>query len=173
MEFRIEDAVSNLSATPAAVRAMVGGLKGEMAQSSGKRDDWAPYDIIGHLIYCEIADWIPRARIILEQGSNRTFEPFDRYAQFERSEGKTLADLIEEFDELRKQNLATLLGWQLSANQLKLEGIHPELGPVTLGQLIATWSVHDLNHIRQIASSIARRYSDDVGAWREYLSILN
>lgn len=173
MTFVLDEAIERLSAMPATLRAMLGGLSGESAESSGRRDDWAPFDVVGHLIYCEVADWIPRAQIILAQGENRTFEPFDRYAQFEHSKGKSLAELIGEFETLRRENIATLRGWDLTDEQLRLEGTHPELGTVTLGQLIATWSVHDLNHIRQIATAMARRYSNEVGAWRAYLSILN
>lgn len=173
MTFVLEEAIEQLSTTPTTLRSMLGELSGECTKSSGRPDDWAPFDIVGHLIYGEITDWIPRARIILNQGENRSFEPFDRFAQFERSKGKTLADLIGEFETLRRVNIATLKGWNLSGDQLRLEGTHPELGSVTLGQLIATWSVHDLNHIRQIATALARRYSDDVGVWRAYLSILH
>jgi hypothetical protein len=108
----------------------------------------------------------------LAQGENRTFVPFDRLAQFQDSEGQSLVDLLAEFKSLRDTNLEQLKGWDLSSEQLALKGTHPELGEVTLEQLIATWAVHDLNHIRQIVSRLAARYKDEVGPWREYLSIL-
>lgn len=172
MNFSHSQSIRILERTPEVVRAMLGGLSGEMAESSGRTDDWAPFDVLGHLVHGEIADWIPRARIILEQGENRTFEPFDRIAQFERSRGKNLADLLDEFESLRRANIETLRGWRLTEEQLDLGGIHPELGPASLRQLIATWAVHDLNHIRQIATAMARRYDSAVGPWRAYLSIL-
>ena len=134
--------------------------------------EWQPYDVVGHLIHGEETDWIPRARIILEQGEDRTFVPFDRFAQFERSEGKSLDELLDEFAALRAENLETLRAWNLTSAQLDLRGMHPELGESTLRQLLATWVVHDLNHIRQIVTAMAGRYGGEVGPWREYLSIL-
>lgn len=136
-------------------------------------EDWGPFDIVGHLIHGEETDWIPRARIILTQGENRTFEPFDRFAQFEASRGKTLGTLLDEFERLRNANLETLGSWKLTNAELDLYGVHPELGDVTLRQLLATWVVHDLTHIRQVATAMARRYSDEVGQWKQYLSILS
>lgn len=138
-----------------------------------RNQSWRPYDIVGHLIQGELTDWIPRARIILEQGEDRTFVPFDRFAQFEHSKGKSLAQLLDEFAKLRTQNIETLTSWNLTEHQLDLEGDHPELGRVTLRQLLATWVVHDLNHIRQVVTVMAKRYEGEVGVWKQYLSILN
>ena len=131
-----------------------------------------PFDIVGHLIHGEETDWIPRARIILEHGDKQTFVPFDRFAQFENSKGKSLTQLLDEFAKLRAENLDTLRSWSLTDAQLDLEGMHPELGRVTLRQLLATWVVHDLNHVRQIVTAMAKRYEGEVGVWKEYLSIL-
>ncbi|MEP7149559.1 MAG: DinB family protein [Acidobacteriota bacterium] len=132
-----------------------------------------PYDVIGHLIHGEKTDWIPRARIILEQGEHRSFVAFDRFAQFENSKGKSLTELLDEFARLRTENVDTLRVWNLTDEQLvDLEGLHQELGRVTLRQLLATWVVHDLNHVRQIVTVMARRYDTEVGVWKEYLSIL-
>ncbi len=116
---------------------------------------------------------MPRARIILEHGESRAFEPFDRFAQLSRFAGSPLGELLDRFAELRRANLATVRGWQLTDAQLALAGRHPELGAVTLQQLLATWAVHDLNHIAQIARVMAKRYTEEVGVWRAYLSILN
>ncbi|HSK73571.1 MAG TPA: DinB family protein, partial [Pyrinomonadaceae bacterium] len=127
---------------------------------------------IGHYIHGEETDWIPRAEIILAQGENLTFKPFDRFAQFEKSKGKTSSELLETFANLRQRNIEILKSWNLTDEQLNLKGIHPELGEVTLKQLLATWVVHDLNHIRQIVTVMAKQYAEDVGAWKEYLSIL-
>ena len=124
------------------------------------------------MIHGEETDWIPRAEIILAQGENPTFEPFDRFAQIEKSKGKTLNELLETFAALRTKNLETLRRMNLTEEKLQLKGIHPELGEVTLEQLIATWAVHDLTHIRQIVTVLANKYAENVGAWKEYLSIL-
>ena len=128
--------------------------------------------MIGHLIQGERTDWIERARIILAQGTDRRFTPFDRFAQFRESEGKTLNDLLDEFASLRAANLKTLRDWQLTKAQLALTGEHPAFGAVTLDQLLATWVAHDLGHIVQIARVMARQYRDAIGPWRAYLSVM-
>lgn len=171
MSFDLSTSTEILSATPGTLRALLSGLSAECSASRNS-SDWQPFDVVGHLIHGEETDWIPRARIILEQSENRTFVPFDRFAQFEKSQGKTLTLLLDDFERLRRENLATLSGWSLTDEQLDLEGIHTELGPVSLRQLLATWVVHDLNHIRQIVTVIASRYETEVGVWKEYLSIL-
>lgn len=172
MKFDLENAIEILSATPGMLRAMLGGRSDGWVSSSDNTDSWQAFDVVGHLIHGEETDWIPRARIILEQGENHTFVPFDRFAQFENSKGKSLEDLLTEFEEARAKSLAELRSWNLTGEQLESKGTHPELGRVTLNQLLATWVVHDLNHIRQIATSMARRYDAEVGPWKEYLSIL-
>ena len=171
MRFNVEQAVQVLEATPRTLRTLLGNLSDEWTATSD-RDSWGAFDVIGHLIHGEETDRVPRARIILEQAGNRTFVPFDRFAQFENSKGKSLPDLLDEFERLRSENLEVLRSWRLTDQQLALEGTHPELGPVTLRQLLATWVVHDLNHFRQIATAMAKRYDSEVGVWKEYLSIL-
>jgi len=127
---------------------------------------------VGHLIHGEETDWVPRARIILEHGEGRPFEPFDRFAQLGRFAGESLDPLLDRFAELRRANVEVVRSWRLTEAQLALPGRHPELGSVSLQQLLATWAVHDLNHIAQIARVLAKRYTEEVGAWRTYLSIL-
>lgn len=173
MEFRLDRAVEVLSQTPYTLARMLGDLSDEWTAGDGNEDNWAPYDVIGHLIHGEETDWIPRAEMILAQGKVRTFPPFDRLAQFERSQRKSLTDLLTEFAHLRSANLEKLARWQLTDEQLALKGMHPELGEVELSQLLATWVVHDLNHMRQIVTSMARKYADEVGVWKAYLSILD
>jgi hypothetical protein len=168
MNFDVEKTIAILTSTPRAIE----GLVGSFADGASDPEDWQPFDVLGHLIHGEKTDWIPRARIILEHGENVTFEAFDRFAQFEDSKGKALSELLSEFERLRAANLETLRSWHLTEKQLELRAMHPELGPVTLRQLLATWAVHDLTHIRQIVASMAKRYEDEVGPWREYLSIL-
>lgn len=172
MKFELEKAIEILIQTPETVKTLLGDLSEDWTGSDGNTTSWSPFDIVGHYIHGEETDWIPRARIILAQSENLTFTPFDRLAQFERSKGKTLPELIEIFSRLRRENIETLRSWNLTDEQLKLKGIHPELGEVDLEQLLATWVVHDLNHVRQITEVLARKYSGSVGVWKEYLSIL-
>ena len=173
MKFEIIRAIEVLRQTPYTLSRMLDDLSPEWTESKGDTENWSPYDVIGHLIHGEETDWIPRAEIILAQGENRTFVPFDRLAQFERSKGKTLTDLLTEFAYARNANIEKLIRWQLTPDQLALSGTHPELGEVTLEQLLATWVVHDLNHIRQIVTYMATKYADSVGPWKAYLAILN
>jgi len=169
----VERSVEVLKKTPYVLSRLLEDLSPEWIESEGDTENWSPYDVIGHLIHGEETDWIPRAEIILTQGEDRTFVPFDRLAQFERSTGRSLSDLLTEFAHVRNANIEKLVRWQLTPAQLLLTGTHPELGEVTLEQLLATWVVHDLNHIRQIVTYMARKYESNVGAWKEYLSILN
>jgi hypothetical protein len=172
MQFSLKKSIEILSQTPATVNSLLGNLSDEWTVSKDDQEEWNPFDVVGHYIHGEETDWIPRAEIILNQGGNRTFEPFDRFAQFEVSKGKTLAELLETFADLRQKSLETLKSWNLTDEQLQLTGIHPELGEVTLEQLLATWVVHDLTHIRQIVAILAKKYSENVGVWKAYLSIL-
>ena len=151
---------------------MLCDLSPEWTAGCDTLENWAPYDVIGHLIHGDETDWLPRVEIILAQGEDRIFEPYDRLAQFENSRGKSLSDLLTEFAHLRKLNLEKLAGWRLTPQQLGLKGTHPELGEVSLEQLLATWVVHDLTHFRQIVTYIAKKYDHAVGPWKEYLSIL-
>ena len=173
MDFDLPTGTAVLERTPATLRAMLEGLPPAWTDATDGPDTWSPYVVVGHLIHGERTDWIGRARIILEQGPNRRFTPFDRFAQFRESEGRSLPELLDEFARLRAENLATLASWRLTDAHLALEGEHPEFGAVTLRQLLATWVAHDLGHISQIVRVMAREYTDAVGPWRVYLSILN
>ena len=173
MSFDLHEGIAVLERTPATFRALLDGLPDAWIIANEGPDTFSPFDNVGHLIHGERADWIPRARIILAQGSNRRFEPYDRFAQVRESEGKTLADLLDEFARLRAENITTLRGWKLTAHQLALEGEHPSLGTVTLRQLLATWVAHDLGHVAQTARVMAKRYRDNVGPWRAYLPVLD
>jgi DinB superfamily len=172
MTFELNQAIEILRQTPYTLTRMLDGLSLVWTQSSGDENNWGPYDVLGHLIEGEETDWLDRAQIILDQGENRSFTPFDRLAQFERSKGKSLNDLLTEFAHLRNANIERLMAFELSTEQLALKGIHPAFGEVSLKHLLATWAVHDLNHIRQIVTYLAKRYEDEVGPWTQYLSIL-
>jgi hypothetical protein len=173
MELDLERGVEILERTPRVLREMLSGLSPEWVDATEGPETWSPYDIVGHLIHGERTDWIPRAKIILAQGPDLRFTPFDRFAQFRESEGKTLADLLDEFEQLRAESVAALNEWHLSDDQLSLEGVHPAFGAVTLRQLLATWVAHDLGHIAQTARVLAKQYRDAVGPWREYLPVMD
>jgi hypothetical protein len=173
MEFDLEQGIAVLERTPRVLRAMLAALAPAWTDATEGPETWSPFVIVGHLIHGERTDWIPRAQLILAQGTNRRFTPYDRFAQFRESRGKALAELLDEFARLRADNLATLAGWRLTDAQLALEGEHPELGTVTLRQLLATWVAHDLGHIAQTARVMAKQYREAVGPWRAYLPILD
>jgi len=172
MDFDLDLAIEVLSRTPRILEVWLGDMPEFWVQSSNDADDWRPFDVLGHFIHGERTDWIPRAKIILAGKGIQEFEPFDRFAQFEASQGQPLAELLRTFAELRAENLATLRGFELQPADYELTGRHPELGGVTLKQLLATWVVHDLNHLGQIAQAMAEQYKEAVGPWRAYLQIL-
>jgi hypothetical protein len=173
MDFDSTAGVAVLERTPRTFRALLAGLPATWADATEGPETWSPYVIVGHLIHGERADWIPRARLILAQGTERRFTPYDRFAQFHESQGKSLAELLDEFERLRDENVATLAGWSLTDAQLGLEGEHPEFGRVTLRQLLATWVAHDLGHIAQAARVMAKQYREAVGPWRAYLPVMD
>ena len=173
MNFALGPGIAVLRKTPATLRALLDGLPEDWTAATEGPETWSPYDIVGHLIHGERTDWIPRARIILAQGAERTFTPYDRFAQYTESRGKSTAELLDEFARLRAENVATLRGWSLTQRELALEGVHPAFGPVTLEQLLATWTVHDLSHLAQTARVLAKQYREDVGPFRAYLPLLD
>ena len=172
MEFELHQARQILSRTPATLNSLLRDLAPEWSAPNEGPETWSPFDVVGHLIHGEKTDWIPRARIIIEQGEAGTFEPFDRFAMFENSKGKQLNDLLDEFARLRAESLAQLDELQITPELLARRGQHPELGVVTLRQLLSTWVIHDLGHIRQVVRVMSKQYRDAVGPWKAYLSIL-
>jgi hypothetical protein len=173
MDFDITQGISVLERTPGALHAMLHDLGAAWIDETEGPETWSCYDIVGHLVHGERTDWIPRARLILSQSTNRRLPPYDRFAQFQESQGKSLSDLLDEFERLRAESLATLAGWRLTDAELTLTGEHPEFGTVTLRQLLATWVVHDLGHIAQSARVMAKQYRDAIGPWRAYLPIVD
>ncbi len=171
--FVIEEAVAILTRTPRTLDDLLRGLPEGWIVANEGENTWSPFDVVGHLIQGERTDWIPRARIILAHGETRAFDPFDRFAQFADSSGRTLASLLDEFATLRRTNLRELESLRVSGEDLQRRGRHPELGTVTLRQLLATWVAHDLDHVVQISRVLARQYSDEVGPWRAYLRIVS
>lgn len=173
MEFDLQTAVAVLERTPQTLRAMLAGLPAEWTDANEGPETWSPYVIVGHLASGERSNWIPRARVILAQGPDRGLPSFDRFAMFHESEGKSLAELLDEFESLRAENLAMVAGWHLTDAELGLQGEHPQFGQVTLRQLLSTWTAHDLAHIAQIARVMAKQYRDAVGPWRAFLPIMD
>jgi hypothetical protein len=169
--FRLDDAVAVLERTPASLRALLEGLPETWVRATEGEGTWSPYDVIGHLVHGERTDWIPRARHILA-GETRPFEPFDRTAQFRESEGKSLAELLTTFTDLRQESLRDLRALNLTEDDLDRRGLHPALGEVTMAQLLSTWTVHDLDHVTQIARTMAKVYTRATGPWIEFLSVL-
>jgi hypothetical protein len=168
----LEECLSVLTRTPATLDTLLRDLPEAWTAATEGPGTWSPYVVIGHLIHGERADWMPRLAIILEHGPSRPFDPFDREAQFGESDGKSLSTLLDEFSALRRDNLARLRALNLQPAQFELKGTHPALGPVTVRQLLATWTAHDLAHILQVSRVMARRYKQEVGPWAEYLSVM-
>lgn len=172
MNFELANAIEILRRTPATLNSLLRDLPEPWLVQNEGPQTWSPYDVIGHLIHGEETDWIPRAKIILEHGETKAFEPFDRVAMFEESKGKSIVELLDTFAELRAKNLRELESMNLTTALLDKRGRHPELGVVTLRQLLSTWVVHDLGHIRQVVRVMSKQYRDVVGPWKAYLSIL-
>src|SRR5258708_16780011 len=161
-EFNLAESIAVLTRTPASLNTLLRGLPDTWVRGNEGKDTWSAFDIVGHLIVGERTDWMPRARIILEHGEARPFDPFDRLAQIKESQGKSLEQLLDEFARLRKENLAALEALNLQPQDLTRHGMHPELGAVTLSELLATWAVHDLTHLHQLSRVMAHQYRDAV-----------
>ena len=169
--FSLQDAIALLERTPHSLSAMLQDLPENWIRATEGEKTWSAYDVIGHLIHGEHTDWIPRARHIMA-GRQEPFEKFDRTAQFRESKGKNLSQLLQTFADLRQKNIATLKSMNLTEADLQRKGMHPELGEVNLAQLIATWVVHDLDHVAQVTRTMAKSYGKATGPWIAYLSIL-
>ena len=173
MKFNIDKAMPILERTPAIVALLLKDLDNDWINNNEGQDTWSPFDVVGHYIHGEKTDWIPRLNIILGDQDDKRFVPFDRFAQFTNSKGKSLDDLLEEFARLRSENLEKLKQVKLDAGTLSKKGIHPAFGEVTLEELLSSWVVHDLGHINQITRVMAKQYKDAVGPWTAYMGILN
>ena len=172
MEFTLSDARRHLARAPQVLRALVGELPEAWLASNEGPDTWPPIQVVRHLIWCEVDDWVPRARIILEHQDRQPFNPFDRDGGEARYETWTIDALLDEFARVRAENRRTRDGFALDAGTLALPGQHPALGAVTLQQLLATWVAHDFVHFTQISRTLARQYRQEVGPWREFMSVM-
>lgn len=170
--FELHHTTELLGRTPAVLRAWLHGLPEEWTASNEGPDTWSPFDVVGHLVHGEEADWIPRIQHILRGDGDKPFKPFDRFAQLEANKDKSLEQLLDEFEAARRRSLKQFAGLGMTESELDMKGTHPEFGSVNLRQLLATWLAHDFTHIAQIARVMAKRYGEDVGPWEKYLSVL-
>jgi hypothetical protein len=168
----LSQTVALLAHTPATLNALLRDLPEAWTLSNEGENTWTAFDIVGHLIHAEHTDWIPRATMILQSGETQTFKPFNRLGQEEKSRGKSLPQLLDEFARVRSDSLVQLRAMNLQPQDLDRRGRHPAFGPVTLGQLLATWVIHDLTHLHQLSRLLAHQYREAVGPWSVYLGVL-
>ena len=168
----LQESTALLTRTPATLDALLRGLPELWTLRNEGTDTWSAFDVVVHLIHCERTDWMPRAKMIMEFGESRTFEPFDRWGHIRESRGNTLEQILDEFARLRSENLRDLNAMNLRPEDLDRRGRHPALGVVTLSELLATWAAHDLTHLHQISRVMAYQYRDAVGPWSKYLGVM-
>jgi hypothetical protein len=171
-KFNIDEAVAVLTRTPAVLDSLLRGLPATWVHSNEGKETWSAFDIVGHLVFGERTDWMPRMRILLEYGETRPFDPFDRFAQLNANQEKSLDQLLDDFARLRQDSLTALNALNLQPADFDRRGKHPALGAVTLSELLATWAVHDLTHLHQLTRVMAHQYRESVGPWRAYLGVL-
>ena len=173
MKYSVDKALEILERTPKILKVCLEHLSDDWIYCNEGSETWSAFDVVGHLIHGEKTDWISRLKTVLSESENKTFKPYDRFAQFEESKGKTMHQLLEEFSVLRDQNLLFFKSLNISENDFNKKAIHPSLGEVNLKNLLSTWVTHDLGHIAQISRVMAKQYKNEVGPWIEYISILN
>jgi len=173
MNYDLNKSIEVLESTPGALKELLSGLHEDWLMQNEGQETFSPYDVVGHLVHGEKTDWRPRVERILEHGNTKAFDLFDRFAMYEESKGKTIDQLLQEFEELRKENIKWFKGLDLTETDLDKKGMHPKLGEVTLRNLLATWVIHDLTHIAQITRVMAKQYKQDMGPWVEYFRIMN
>ena len=173
MAHRLEDSIALLGRTPAALNALLRDLPESWTACNEGDNTWSAFDVVGHLIHGERTDWMPRVERILNFGESRAFDPFDRFAQAQQSQGKTLPQLLDEFAGLRSENLGKLRALNLRSEDFGKKGRHPSLGVVTLSELLATWAAHDLTHLHQISRIMGYQYREAVGPWKAYLGVMH
>jgi len=169
----LNDTISLLARTPIVLNSLLRDLPETWTLRNEGDQTWSPFDVIGHLIHGERADWVPRVKMILEFGETRAFEPFDRWGHEREVKGKSLAQLLDEFTRVRTENLEKLRAFNLQPEDLEKRGRHPALGVVTLSQLLATWPMHDMTHVHQISRIMAHQYRETVGPWKAYLGVMH
>lgn len=173
MKYSLERSYEILERTPAVLQSLLAGLSDDWIMPNEGPKTFSPYDVVGHLIHGEKTDWVPRAKMILEFGNTKTFERYDRFAQYEESKGKSLQQLLEEFEVIRRENMNWIKSLNLTEDDLGRRGMHPVLGEVTLRNLLATWVAHDLTHLAQVTRVMAKQYKEEMGPWPEFFRILS
>ena len=173
MKYSLQKSYEILERTPVVIKTLLSGLSDEWVMNNEGLDTFSPYDVVGHLIHGEKTDWRERANMILEYGDSKTFVRFDRFAQYNESKGKTLQQLLDEFESLRGKNMEWFRSLKISEADLDKKGMHPVLEQVTLRNLLATWVIHDLTHIAQITRVMAKQYKEEMGPWLEFFRIMN
>jgi DinB superfamily len=173
MQYSLERSYEILDRTPAILQALLSGLPDDWVMPNEGPETFSPYDVIGHLVHGERTDWTVRTKMILEFSDTKTFERYDRFAQYEESKGKSLQQLLDEFAAIRKENMIWFKSLNLTEDDLNRKGMHPVLGNVTLRHLLATWVVHDLTHIAQISRVMAKQYKEEMGPWPQFFRILD
>ncbi len=173
MEYTVTGAMEILERTPAVLKALLNGLSDDWVMNNEGPETFSPYDVIGHLIHGEKTDWTARTKMILEYGNTKPFVPWDRFAQYEESKGKSLAQLLDEFAAIRKENMTWFKSLQLTEADLDKKGLHPKLGEVTLRNLLSTWVIHDLTHIAQVTRVMAKQYKVEMGPWVDFFRIMS
>lgn len=171
MKYNLNKSIEILSRTPAVLRALLGNLSDDWTKNNEGGDSWSPHDVVGHLVRAEKHYWVSRATLVLSDAENKNFEDFD-FANLEESKSKTLSQLLDEFSHLRKENINILNSLDIKEDQLKMEGIHPDLGKALLSQLLSTRVVHDLVHFAQITRVMAKQYKEEIGPWIKYFRLL-
>ena len=172
MEHDLEQTIALLSRTPAALDGLLRGLPESWTHRGEGEDTWTVFDVVGHLIYADRENWMPRARRILQFGEGQPFDPFDRRGNVRESQGKSLSQVLDEFARVREGCLVDLRALNLTSEQMTKRGRHPALGPVTLSELLATWAAHDMTHLHQISRILAHQYREAVGPFAAYLGVL-
>lgn len=173
MNYTKEQAIEILERTPGVLSALLTSISSEWIMSNEGPETFSPYDVVGHLIHGEKTDWVVRAKLILEHGTAKPFAPYDRFAQYEESKGKTIQQLLKEFAEVRAENINWLKELSLTEEDLERKGKHPVLGEVTLRNLLSTWVVHDLTHVAQVTRVMAKQYKEEMGPWPEFFRVLS
>lgn len=172
IQMQVSDVIAIISKTPSVVSELVSGLNEEWLHATEGPDTWSSHDIVAHFIFGEQTDWIPRLQIMLSDAADKSFTPFDRNGHFAVGKGRSIESLLNQFEQLRKENIQILLASDISSEDLDKTGIHPAFGPVTVRQLLAAWAVHDMTHIHQLSRVIAKQYLEEVGPWKEYMGVL-
>jgi len=168
--FNLDHCIEILKNTPLVLEGLLREKSEIWIKENEGEHTWSPIMVLRHLILAEKNNWMPRIDIILSDKRDKHYKPFIR--QSDTFEEQSIQALLADFSALRKSNLKNLTSKKISLQDFNKTAIHPAFGEVTLSQQLSTWCVHDLGHISQICRVMAFQYKDEVGPWREYLSIV-